>query len=880
MTPSPRARLASLLLILTSLFIACGGSESSGASESCGSSACLDGVCVEGACLAGCERGDDCGMDELCVEAQVSGKPGVCVPADSLGDCDEASDCDALLNDACAEALCDLKRARCTTRPMANGSACAAADDLHEHLCYAGDCLQACELSGDCTDDAGDAEALCVNRQLGLQEIVGICISQEELSCSDDDACMEVQTAPCMTPLCDGSPAEPGVCAVTTVTAGTPCGDIGACFEGLCHRGCDPEDVDGEKNGCPEGTSCVEASEGLSLCLEDTVIDCDQDQDCAPLAPGACRAAHCYEGHCVTHDQVNGLACDQGRICWGGRCLGSEACDEEGTCPLSERCVTASAGDPKPDDPENAGAEICVPATELTCEQDDDCLALLLEPCEEARCGAVPGQGPEQAKLCAFVEAVDGTSCRDDRVCIAGVCSQPCEDSSSCPEGWFCAPIAPENDAAEPPGDSEEMTGGCSPKTCTTQADCEGLWATTEPCEKIICNSLTNQCQRSPKPEGASCDDGDLCNGIQRCNDGACAQSAKPVTCATPEGQTCTTIECDPASGACIAISAPDGGACEDGARCTIDSTCQAGMCIAGSLTCQACVYDHECEEQDDDDRCNGITLCMDGVCTWNPETIVSCPPSEEPCQTAVCEPATGACLLTPVPDDLPCQVGSDLCAATYSCQAGACELLVDAVSCEALPEDCVENACDPTSGDCVTLALDTASLFSSTFDAGTELTDFSIAENNSTDGRIGATVTTAKAMSEPGALFLGDPTLGSYDNGGLPFVLRLESATFPLHDPTATRISFALNVDLDVAAGDTLRLLLEDPLSGAAQVLVSVNGVAPWSFGDDWRLIEHSCTLPATESARLVVLFTGNGVGGDHAGVFLDDVNVTRTCL
>ncbi len=135
MTPSPRARLASLLLILTSLFIACGGSESSGASESCGSSACLDGVCVEGACLAGCERGDDCGMDELCVEAQVSGKPGVCVPADSLGDCDEASDCDALLNDACAEALCDLKRARCTTRPIANGSACAAADDLHEHLC-------------------------------------------------------------------------------------------------------------------------------------------------------------------------------------------------------------------------------------------------------------------------------------------------------------------------------------------------------------------------------------------------------------------------------------------------------------------------------------------------------------------------------------------------------------------------------------------------------------------------------------------------------------------------------------------------------------------------------------------------------------------------
>jgi len=442
----------------------------------------------------------------------------------------------------------------------------------------------------------------------------------------------------------------------------------------------------------------------------------------------------------------------------------------------------------------------------------------------------------------------DGAPCRTDSVCLAGACVPVCTASTACETGSLCHPV-------------DAMGGGaCAEVPCASPADCAGLLVTLAACETVTCNTLTNRCQVSPLPENASCDDGDLCNGVMRCRDGACVLASKAVECVTPPGQGCTEVVCDPASGACRAESAVDGLACDDGSPCTTDTTCVEGVCTDGHVTCTSCLYDQDCLASDDGDLCNGVPLCLDGVCVWSPTTLVHCAPPDDPCQVTGCDPATGACGLRPADDDTPCEPSPDLCAARHACQAGACAEVAPAVVCEPSGDPCVLSACDPASGLCTSLPQAEATVLAEGFDTGAPAFDLL-----SSSPGAAVEVSSGDASSPPSSLHLHVDGPGS---------AVFTSSPLPLPAGVDLGLRAQIASSLAVVAGDSLTVSLGSDTAGWQSVLLLDVDHPPVS--DGWSALDVALApLPDAVRLRVQVLVAG-ATGVD---LRLDDVAVIRPC-
>lgn len=171
---------------------------------------------------------------------------------------------------------------------------------------------------------------------------------------------------------------------------------------------------------------------------------------------------------------------------------------------------------------------------------------------------------------------------------------------------------------------------GCAPNG--GGESCEGVPAcpTAPPCKSNICNLETGTCEMSNLPDGIGCDDGNPCTQNETCHGGFCEGGA-PVVC-PPIGQ-CQVNACNPSTGACAASNAGDGTICDDGDACTVNDVCQSGSCASGPPV----------------------------VC-----------PMEGPCKLpGTCDPATGVCSSTNVPDGTACY--DITTCATASCKSGAC---------------------------------------------------------------------------------------------------------------------------------------------------------------------------------------------------------------
>jgi hypothetical protein len=108
------------------------------------------------------------------------------------------------------------------------------------------------------------------------------------------------------------------------------------------------------------------------------------------------------------------------------------------------------------------------------------------------------------------------------------------------------------------------------------------------------------------RPDGASCDDGDLCNGSETCAQGSCV-TGSPPTCTAPSS--CATATCLPASGGCTTVPSPVGVGCGDGNVCNGFETCDGqGACRSGTpLSC------------DDGNPCTADTCGLEGGCDHAP---------------------------------------------------------------------------------------------------------------------------------------------------------------------------------------------------------------------------------------------------------------------
>jgi hypothetical protein len=97
-------------------------------------------------------------------------------------------------------------------------------------------------------------------------------------------------------------------------------------------------------------------------------------------------------------------------------------------------------------------------------------------------------------------------------------------------------------------------------------------------------------------PEGALCDDGNICTIFDVCKAGMCKGSMAPNGTLCTDGNTCTTND-SCRGGMCKGDQAPNTTACNDGDPCTVGDSCMAGSCIAGAgtLACNdgvACTLD------------------------------------------------------------------------------------------------------------------------------------------------------------------------------------------------------------------------------------------------------------------------------------------------
>lgn len=149
-----------------------------------------------------------------------------------------------------------------------------------------------------------------------------------------------------------------------------------------------------------------------------------------------------------------------------------------------------------------------------------------------------------------------------------GGCS-PCLEGQTCNSGADCTTMAC-------------LAGVCTASACLVDADCTAL---DSPCSQGLCDLQSFLCKSTPIHEGEACDDETLCTTASSCAAGSCI-ATETVDCSGFDSA-CTQGQCDPNSGACLAIDTLNGTACDDGDSCTAEEFCKDGSCVtaeAGAL--------------------------------------------------------------------------------------------------------------------------------------------------------------------------------------------------------------------------------------------------------------------------------------------------------
>lgn len=237
-----------------------------------------------------------------------------------------------------------------------------------------------------------------------------------------------------------------------------------------------------------------------------------------------------------------------------------------------------------------------------------------------------------------------------------------------------------------------------------------------DPCTTDLCASDTGECSFEPVDDGAPCQDNNRCDG-EICMQGVCTRG-EPTAC-FEDGNPCTSESCSAQTGLCTRVELPTGTSCADADPCNGAEFCSGGFCRAGTPV--ACNDNNPCTADvcsplggctpvpladgtscDDGNACNGIEICAAGAC--QPGLPVACNDGN-PCTSDGCQPSTGACLFSALPNATPCPDG-DLCDGE-TCQNGAC-LPGRAVVCpsDADGNACTAPRCDPTTGACVEARL------------------------------------------------------------------------------------------------------------------------------------------------------------------------------
>jgi hypothetical protein len=294
------------------------------------------------------------------------------------------------------------------------------------------------------------------------------------------------------------------------------------------------------------------------------------------------------------------------------------------------------------------------------------------------------------------------------------VCVNPLDEAGEC-ETAACTPVGVCQKTPKKSGTSCGL-GACGKKcdgvglcVAATSADYDDK----NPCTVDYCDQ-GKVVKHEPTTGEVSCSDGDECTDNDNCKGGACVGTAKVCN----DGIDCTADACDKAKGCTvvpdsklcvndqpcvnIACDLSEGctatsnkiGACDDGNQCTGGDKCKEGKCSGtGSAELCGCKSDTDCAGKNS--PCGGKFTCKVGICVVIPETIVTCPASDDLCSTIKCEPNLGTCVATAANEGKACQ-DNNACTSATVCAKGQCS--GGPVVCDD-KNPCTLDNCDPEKG-------------------------------------------------------------------------------------------------------------------------------------------------------------------------------------
>lgn len=226
---------------------------------------------------------------------------------------------------------------------------------------------------------------------------------------------------------------------------------------------------------------------------------------------------------------------------------------------------------------------------------------------------------------------------------------------------------------------SSSSSSSGAPGPCTSAADCASF---TDTCNVGTC--INGACAKVPTNENAPCDDGKTCTENDSCKAGVCTGPLKFC----PSMDTCHVGSCDVATDTCVQVPGNDGTPCVDNDPCTTTGACQAGQCTGGGQVdcsfldgaCSVGVCDSQlgCVTMPKNDGaacndnfyCTVNDTCQQGVCKGQPN---NCAAPGEPCQVGVCNEAAKSCQPAQAPDGTACDNGTG-CASGSTCLGGVCQ--------------------------------------------------------------------------------------------------------------------------------------------------------------------------------------------------------------
>jgi hypothetical protein len=153
-------------------------------------------------------------------------------------------------------------------------------------------------------------------------------------------------------------------------------------------------------------------------------------------------------------------------------------------------------------------------------------------------------------------------------------------------------------------------SNGCGLAATTTGASASDdvtVCTALDSCHDVgTCDPGTGICSNPAKPNGTSCDDGNLCTQTDSCQSGVCTGS-NPVVCTALDP--CHDVGvCDAGTGLCSNLAKADGTSCDDGSPYTTGDRCLAGTCLGEPV-----------EAAPGDTPSDALGWSGTGVATWPP---------------------------------------------------------------------------------------------------------------------------------------------------------------------------------------------------------------------------------------------------------------------